>query len=79
MLRKNLIKYIPNKMLEIWEHQCETFLGLWSPLGKSQIHLFLYLFLKIEVEISLLENYFPSKAILIHHPIFQNFCGSYKC
>lgn len=37
MLRKNLIKYIPNKMLEIWEHQCETFLGLWSPLGKSQI------------------------------------------
>lgn len=37
MLRKNLIKYIPNKMLEIWEQLCETFLGPWSPLSKSQI------------------------------------------
>lgn len=44
-----------------------THLGPRSPSSVSQIALFpIFLFSRLQVEISLLENHFPSKAVFIH-------------
>lgn len=51
----------------MWDHE--------ALLVNFKLLLFLYLFLRIEVENSLLENYFLSKVALIHHLMSQNSHG----